>query len=112
MLNREPKTNKPDIERILKLEELFVTDPTQWVDYIRRERAKTDYEHSLNARLEEGLQRGMQKGLKKGIKEGKVEGLREAKLETARKMLSRNMDIETIADLTGLTEEDILKLAN
>ena len=51
---------------------------------------------------EEGLEKGMEKGLEKG----------ETKkaFEVARRMLSRNMSVSDIIDLTGLDEDDILAL--
>jgi predicted transposase/invertase (TIGR01784 family) len=42
---------------------------------------------------------GLQEGMQKGIKEGKE--------ATARLMLGRNMKIDVIADLTGLTEDEV-----
>ena len=82
-----------DIERILKLEEIFVSDPEQWVGYLRRERAQTDYENSLMAKLE------------KGRKEGK--------LETAKVLLKMGtLTLEQISQATGLTEQELLELRN
>ena len=47
-------------------------------------------------------------------RDGKIEGLKEgeqkAKLETAKKMLYKGIDIETIIEITGLTKEEIVKL--
>lgn len=44
--------------------------------------------------------------IRRWCKEAKLEG----KLETARKMLSRGMDIALIIDLTGLSEDEIKSL--
>jgi len=44
------------------------------------------------------------------FKQGKTEGKAEGKTEVARRMLKRRMDIETIADLTGLTIAEVKKL--
>ena len=44
------------------------------------------------------------------IEEGKKEGIKEAKIEDARKMLIKKYPIEDIADITGLTMEEIKKL--
>ena len=49
---------------------------------------------------------------KEGKQEGLQEGERKKALETARRMISRNMDIATIADLTGLSEDDVRNLLN
>ena len=45
-----------------------------------------------------------------GVADGEARGERLKALDTARKMLSRKMDIATIADLTELSEDDIQSL--
>ena len=47
---------------------------------------------------------------KRGLKQGIAEGSHAANLETARRMISQNYDINTIADLTTLSVEEIQKL--
>ena len=47
---------------------------------------------------------------KTGRKEGLEEGINQAKIETAKKMKLRNIDISDIIDITGLTKEEIEKL--
>lgn len=42
--------------------------------------------------------------------EGKEEGKEEARLEFAKNALKKNLTISDIAELTGLTEKEILKL--
>lgn len=42
----------------------------------------------------------------------KLEGVEETKTETARKMLSKGMDLDLTAELTGLTKEEISKLVS
>ena len=46
----------------------------------------------------------------KGKLEGKLEGSEEKALEIAKKCLEKNMDINTIAELTDLSIEEINKL--
>ena len=48
--------------------------------------------------------------MEEGRKEGRKEGEREAKLETARKLLDKGIDIEIIADVTGLSVEELEEL--
>ena len=55
---------------------------------------------------EEGIKEGKIEGRKEGIKEGKIEG----KLETAKIMLNKKYPIETIKELTNLTEDEINEL--
>ena len=45
-----------------------------------------------------------------GFEEGENSGIEKNKIETARKMLEKNMEIEDIIDITGLSEEEIKKL--
>lgn len=92
-----------DIERILKLEEMFVTDPQQWVGYLMRERAQTDYEHSLSEQLREAKERGLQDGLQQGLQQG----LRTAREEMARNLSARGLAMDVIVETTGLSEEEI-----
>ena len=42
-----------------------------------------------------------------GYREGKEEGENKSKIEIAKKMKEKGMDISTIVELTGLTEEQI-----
>lgn len=51
---------------------------------------------------EEGIAEGIEKGIKKGLYDNKI--------ETAKKCLSMKFPMETIVELTGLSENEILKL--
>ncbi|MDE6153658.1 MAG: Rpn family recombination-promoting nuclease/putative transposase [Muribaculaceae bacterium] len=51
-------------------------------------------------------------GRKEGRKEGMQEGRRQAAIEVARKLMAMNMDISTIADVTGLDRNVIAGLGN
>ncbi len=57
--------------------------------------------------LEEKL---IEKGELQGIKKGKLEGKIEGKIETARRMKEKGFDLNTIADITGLTQDEIEKI--
>ncbi|HAT4321869.1 Rpn family recombination-promoting nuclease/putative transposase [Clostridium perfringens] len=46
----------------------------------------------------------------KGKREGRVEGKLESKLEVARESLSQGLEISLISKITGLSEEEILKI--
>ena len=58
--------------------------------------------------LEEGEKKGIKKGLeegeKKGIKKGRLEGREEEKLEIAKQMLAKGLDIEFICQMTGMSK--------
>ena len=72
--------------------------------YIQDERGRIEYA------WEDGKEEGMKIGEEQGIKKGKREGKKEEKIETAGKMLSDGLPIETISKYTGLGTEEIEKL--
>ncbi len=47
---------------------------------------------------------------REGIKEGVTEGRKKERIENAKKMKEKNIPIETIVEITGLTKEEIEKL--
>jgi len=49
-------------------------------------------------------------GHEQGIEQGHSEGVRETKLEDARKMKEHGIAVKVIADITGLTPEEIGEL--
>ena len=55
---------------------------------------------------------GKEEGRREGRIEGNVEGRMAEKKETARKLLLKNMKIEEIIEITGLTEEEIKEIKN
>ena len=61
------------------------------------------WEHDL---VQQGLQQGIQKGLQQGLFKGK----QEEKRETARKLKQKGMSIHEIAELTGLSIDEVQKL--
>ncbi|EIF6165889.1 PD-(D/E)XK nuclease family transposase [Clostridium perfringens] len=81
--------------------------------YRIREKAMYDEISALENSREKGLQEGVKIGKEEGRKEGKEEGLKEGELN-AKKKLAKSLldvlDIEIIAQKTGLTEEEIRKL--
>ena len=53
-----------------------------------------------------------EKGLEVGIEKGIMEGSQKEKIEIAKKMLELKIDKKTIAEATGLTEQEIEKILN
>ncbi|MDE6871042.1 MAG: hypothetical protein K2J62_02835, partial [Bacteroidales bacterium] len=58
----------------------------------------------------EGLRDGRLEGREEGLQEGKAEGKAEAKTEIVKAMRDKGMDIKLIAEVTGLTEEEVRKI--
>ena len=75
-------TGDEEIRRLAELREKWEMDWNSSMDYSKRE----------------------------GIKEGVTEGRKKERLENAKKMKEKNIPIETIVEITGLTKEEIEKL--
>ena len=78
---------------------------------ILREKAIKDYVTNIEGAREEGEEKGRKEGIKEGIKEGKIEGKKEEKISIAKKLIKEDVEIRTIAIVTGLTEEQINEIA-
>ena len=59
---------------------------------------------------EEGIQEGIQKGIKKGREEGREEGRTETMMANARKMKAYGFAWDMIAEITGLTIDEVKDL--
>jgi predicted transposase/invertase (TIGR01784 family) len=60
--------------------------------------------------VQQGLQQGLQKGLQQGLQKGLLEGEKRKALATARKLKQKGMSIQEIAELTGLSIEEVQAL--
>ncbi|MBQ7904119.1 MAG: Rpn family recombination-promoting nuclease/putative transposase, partial [Spirochaetaceae bacterium] len=54
-----------------------------------------------------GLKEGIEQGISQGIQQGISQGSQQAKIETAKNLLTMSLSIENIAKATGLSIEDI-----
>ena len=64
----------------------------------------------INTRIRDAKEEGEKIGERRGEKIGLEKGKKEKQNDIARKMLKRNMSIEDIIELTGLTQEELEKL--
>ena len=78
---------------VKKIEEL--TDDPDMVQYID---------------VEKGMELGRKEDIEKAAKEAAKEASKKEKIETARKLLKNKVDINIIADSTGLSKDEINKL--
>ena len=60
---------------------------------------------------QEGRREGRQEGRREGRQEGRLEGRKEGLLEAAKAMLQGHLPVEQIVRFTGLSQEDVQKLA-
>ena len=73
-------------------------------------RAQYDYEWKIYNDYLNTVNSAEKKGHAEGLAEGRAEGRAEEKLENARRMKSKGYPLDDIADITGLTIEEIEKL--
>ena len=71
---------------------------------------KETYKFGFTAGEEYGRKEGIAIGEKAGEERGISIGLSQAKLETAKSLLQRNISIDIVAECTGLSVEEIEKL--
>ena len=64
------------------------------------------------AGLEQGLRQGIEQGVEQGREEGIQQGEANAKRQLALKMLAKNFAPNLVAEITGLTEEEVQSLAS
>ena len=97
-------TNNPiDILVIKELEKLAMEE--EWVYAYDQEIVRKKTENSIKKEsYEHGIEEGIEKGMELGSKE--------KQLEIAKSMLDKDMDINLIIELTGLTKNEINKINN
>ena len=67
-------------------------------------------EYACETGREEGREEGHKVGKEEGLKEGRAEGVKRNSFDIAKRMLEKGIDIETISELTFLTEKEISEL--
>lgn len=113
------KQNEPIKEAMVKLREISEDDELRRVAQLRQKAImdeKAIKQRAIEVGLEEGMQKGLQKGLEKGIEKGMEKGIEKGiekeKIEIAKKLLAKHIDIATIAEVTSLSIKNIQKLSS
>ena len=114
-----PDTKAPGLEEARRKLIYYNLEPAERQAYdrhidaimIQNDVLGTAREEGLQEGREEGLQEGLQEGREEGRKEGLQEGRKESKITIARNMKNvLNLPDETIAQISGLTIDEIKKL--
>jgi len=75
---------------------------------------RQNYQHIIASYKRTGFEAGLEEGRAAGMAEGKAAGMAEGKAEAARetaiKMKARNLPVKDIADMTGLSLEEIMSI--
>jgi hypothetical protein len=75
----------------------------------KRESLKEGLEEGKKQGIKQGLEQGKKEGIKQGLEEGKKQGELKAKIETAKKLLKKGIDIKIIVEATGLSKKELKK---
>ncbi len=102
----------------MKLDEVARKEYDRYIENRRYERGITksrqlDLKYSIEEALEKGLEQGLEQGLKQGIeleREQSALKIKAEKIKTAKNLLQANLDIDFIANTTGLSILEIEKL--
>ncbi|AEM22769.1 hypothetical protein Bint_2158 [Brachyspira intermedia PWS/A] len=97
---------KPIMEEVQRRYNNFIKDRLMMNEYDKRQA----YLYGNQIMLEEERRLGRVEGKEEGIKEGIEQGIEQEKYSLARNMKNKNMDLNLISELTGLSIEKIEKL--
>ena len=97
---------KPIMEEVQKKYNNFVKNRLMMMEYEKKEA----YLYGNQIMLDEERRLGKEEGIKEGMEKGKEEGIKENQILTAKNMKNKNMDINLISELTGLSIEEVEKL--
>ncbi|WP_108784703.1 Rpn family recombination-promoting nuclease/putative transposase [Wolbachia endosymbiont of Bemisia tabaci] len=64
----------------------------------------------LEQKLDDATHKGRQEGIQIGHQKGKIEGKTEGKIEVAKNSLKAGVSIDVIAEITGLSHDEIIQL--
>jgi len=78
----------------------------------QRTRERIAHEEGMERGIEQGIERGIEQGIERGIERGIKQGINKSKIEMAQKALKKGLSYEDIADLTGLSVEEIKQIDN
>ncbi|ROR13659.1 Rpn family recombination-promoting nuclease/putative transposase [Erwinia sp. JUb26] len=59
---------------------------------------------------EKGIEQGIEQGMERGLKKGRLEGAMDVTRSLARKMLAKGFERQAIADITGLSEDELAEM--
>lgn len=81
-------------------------DEKEWELYQSRKMAEIHYNSGIASAREEGREEGEKVGIEKGERKGK----KEAKIQIAKKLIESGMELEKVAQVTGLSENEIKEI--
>ena len=101
----------PELREAKEIFEQAKADPKKRRLIEEREDTARNFASAISTAREEGMAKGIEEGMAKGIEEGMAKGIEEgeknAKIETARKMLLDGLTMDVVAKYSGLSIAEI-----
>ena len=101
-------------DRLFEEAEIARFTPRELREYEDSCKAYRDLKNSLDTALRQGHAKGLEEGHAKGLEEGRAEGLAEGRtegmIEMAKNLKTLGVDVKTIMQASGLTEDQIEQL--
>ena len=114
LIEDELKEENQIMSKVIEEYRKFTSDDKMMRAYAAREAFLVGQKMMLRREREDGFDEGIEEGIKRGIEKGKLEGLKEGRIaeqiSMAKSMKTKNMDINLISEITGLTIDEIKKL--
>jgi len=104
------KLREKVFERFFEIAEIAHMDPDERTSYESSLKYYRDMNNVVETAKGEGWDEGLAEGIEKGLQEGLKEGRKAQAVEIAKNCLKNGMDIKTIAQITGLSTDEIEKL--
>ncbi|SMG38635.1 RpnC/YadD family protein, partial [Dethiosulfovibrio salsuginis] len=96
---RIPDKDFSTYEDLLEVDTMLAEKVRDWTRAWEKE--------GLRKGIHRGRREGLERGLQRGIKQGKQEGREKGLIQTAIRMLEKDMELAVIVDITGLPLEKI-----
>lgn len=110
LLERPAELQGRVFERLFQTAEISKFNSRERRAYEQSVNAYRDIKNGMDTARKEGLQQGLQQGIRQGIQQGIQQGERNTNLKNAKAMKSIGIPIDTIQQITGLSNEEISEL--
>ena len=106
-LNNRPKALRDKVfDRLFEEAEIARFTPRELREYEDSRKSYRDLKNSLDTALRQGHAKGLEEGRAEGLAEGRTEGM----IEMAKNLKTLGVDVKTIMQASGLTEDQIEQL--
>ena len=110
LIEDELKEENQIMSKVIEEYRKFTSDDKMMRAYAAREAFLVGQKMMLRREREDGFDEGIEEGIKMGKLEGIKEGEKNKAISMAKSMKTKNLDINLISEITGLTIDEIEKL--